>query len=262
MQRIARRLLSAFSSLFFDPTATLRKWRALPYFIGNVREYRRLQRKADNPNFSLSWPNIYFMTQDRFQQASSAGRDYFFQDLWAAKHIYRSGIREHVDVGSRIDGFVAHILPFCQVTYVDLRPLSACVDRLDVRRGSVLEMPFTDSSVPSLSCLHVIEHVGLGRYGDPVNPAGYKLAAIELTRVLAVGGSLLLGAPVGKERLCFDAHRIFDPETLVAVFSGLDLQEFSLIDDQGRTITVNASFREAQLCKYGCGLFRFVKSIR
>lgn len=107
------------------------------------------------------------------------------------------------------------------------------IDGLEFRKGSVLEMPFEDNSMMSLSCLHVIEHLGLGRYGDPVNPESYLQAAKELTRILAPGGVSIVGIPVGRERLCFDAHRVFDPKTILNAFSQLNLREFSLIDDKG-----------------------------
>lgn len=118
-------------------------------------------------------------------------------------------------------------------------------------------MPFEDNSVISLSSLHVIEHIGLGRYGDSVNPEGWLLATKELSRVLAPGGRLLVSTPVGRERLCFDAHRIFDPETILKAFDQLTLKEFSLIDDQGQGIITNATINQARKCNYGCGLFVF-----
>jgi len=160
-----------------------------------------------------------------------------------------------------VDGFVAHLLPFCEVTYVDLRPLPVEVPGLRVKQGSLLALPFEDASIPSLSCLHVLEHLGLGRYGDPVDPQGFLRGASELARVLAPGGHLLLGTPVGRERLCFDAHRVFDPATIVSAFADLALTEFSLITDTGDMIHADASFDDARTCTYGCGLFVFQRAV-
>ena len=137
----------------------------------------------------------------------------------------------------------AHILPFCRVTYVDIRPLSNSVEGLTFRQGSLLSLPFPAASIDSLSCLHVLEHVGLWRDGDPVEPQAYRRAAAELSRVLAPGGQLLMGTPVGRQRLCFDSHRIFDPQTIRDAFPTLHLAQFSLIDDVGHTVHTHASFR-------------------
>lgn len=165
----------------------------------------------------------------------------------------------HVDVGSRLDGFVAHLLTFRELEYVDIRPLDNPPPGLQVLQGSIQEMPFPDNSIASLSCLHVIEHIGLGRYGDWVDPDGHLKAARELARVLQPGGRLYLGTPVGRERLCFDAHRIFHPATVQEMFPNLPLTEFSLIDDHGTKIIENATFEQAASCRYGCGLFIFEK---
>ena len=101
------------------------------------------------------------------------------------------------------------------------------------------------------------EHVGLGRYGEELNPRGHLDAARELARVLAPGGELLVGVPIGRGRLCFDAHRVLDPQTVVDAFAGLKLSEFSLVDDRGSEVQTNASFDLARRCSYGCGLFAF-----
>jgi SAM-dependent methyltransferase len=122
-----------------------------------------------------------------------------------------------------------------------------------------LGLPFASNSVASLSCLHIIEHVGLGRYGDPLNPDGSKIALQELARVLAPGGNLFLATPVGQPRLCFNAHRIHAAETIRDILSALELVEFSGIHDDGRYVeSIDlATFRNSL---YACGLFWFRKT--
>lgn len=247
-----------FSNLLFDPLEVIKKYRALPQFVRNWRDYQRMNR---NPSLEIRLRDVWYRAHDRYDSAGTAHGHYFFQDLWAAQKLFDKKISAHVDIGSRMDGFVAHVLPFCRVTYVDIRPLSLNCDNFEFRQGSITEMPFENDSLVSLSSLHVIEHIGLGRYGDPVDPTGYLKAAAELSRVLARGGRLLLGVPVGRERVCFDAHRVFDPETVVRAFDGLVLTEFSLIDDAGHSIIADAPFEQARLCEYGCGLFVFEKSL-
>lgn len=256
MRKLLWRPYVLFCNLFFDPLELVNKYRALPFFVRNWRKYARLNRDS---SFKIRTADIWYRAHDRFLTAGTAEGHYFFQDLWAAQTLYDRGVRHHVDVGSRLDGYIAHLLPFCAVTYVDVRPLALEWPNFAFRQGSITAMPFQNDSIPSLSSLHVIEHIGLGRYGDTVDPLGYLTAAAELTRVLAPGGRLLIGTPVGRERLCFDAHRIFDPSTVMAAFSGLRLIEFSLIDDKGKGILKNASFEQARAASYGCGLFVFEK---
>jgi SAM-dependent methyltransferase len=256
VKRLLRGPYYLIRNWFFDPLELMRRYRALPHFIRNWREYQKANR---NPKLGIRLRDVWYRAHDRYDTAGTAHGHYFFQDLWAAKKLYDGRVTRHVDVGSRMDSFIAHVLPFCRVTYVDIRPLAFEWEGFEFRRGSIVDLPFEDESVPSLSSLHVIEHIGLGRYGDVVDPEGYLKAAAELSRVLAPKGQLLIGVPVGRERICFDAHRVFDPQTIVEAFSSLHLKEFSLIDDAGLRIVVGASFERASRCEYGCGLFAFEK---
>jgi SAM-dependent methyltransferase len=255
-RRTLRQIHANFAGWELDPVALVRRVRALPHYFRNAADYRRLNRR---PSFSIRLGEAQYKSYDRYSPAGSGIGHYFHQDLWAARHVVKADGGMHVDVASRLDGFVAHVLTRRPVIYVDIRPLWCSVAGLEYRRGSVLELPFPDDSVASLSCLHVIEHIGLGRYGEKVDPVADLAGAAELSRVLAPGGMLLVGTPVGVERLCFDAHRVYDPSTILTAFAGLTLQEFSLIDDGGARVIENADFDHARRCSYGCGLFRFTK---
>ena len=142
--------------------------------------------------------------------------------------------------------------------FVDYRPLHARGPGLSTLAASLLSLPFDDSTVRSLSCLHVIEHIGLGRYGDVLDPLGSRKAAAELCRVLADGGRLLVSVPVGRERIQFNAHRIFAPQTVMGMFTRLALTSFSLVDDNG-VYHPSAHRSVAAACQYACGMFEFVK---
>lgn len=182
---------------------------------------------------------------------------YTHQDAWAAREIFERRPAEHVDVGSRVS-FVIGLAAFVPVTFVDVRPLPIELPNLNPIAGSLLEMPFADRAVASLSCLHVAEHVGLGRYGDPLDPSGTVASAAELARVLAPGGTLWFGLPVGRPRTNFNAHRVHDPRDVPGWFEGLRLDAFAGVDDDGRFL---ASAEPAALadCEWACGLYRFTR---
>jgi SAM-dependent methyltransferase len=184
-------------------------------------------------------------------------RHYFQQDIWAFRKIRESGADTHVDVGSRID-LVGFLTVICKVTFVDIRPLVIDLPNLSSVSGSILALPMEDGTVRSLSCLHVAEHIGLGRYGDALDPHGTRSACRELSRVLAPGGNLYFSLPVGKPRLCFNAHRIHAVEQILEYFRELVLVEFSgIADDRSFRPNIDpAAFRDAD---YACGLFHFTK---
>jgi SAM-dependent methyltransferase len=221
-------------------------------FLSDLRRYRDLA-----PDEEISLAEAYPQIHDR-TETSAYDAHYFNQDVWAAQRIAELRPARHVDVGSRVD-YVGFLTAVTQVTFVDIRPLEADVEGLASVAGSVLEMPFEDRSIESLSCLHVAEHVGLGRYGDPLDPHGTIKAAAELQRVLAPGGQLLFSGPVGRPRTCFNAHRIHDPRDVVAMFPELELAEFSGVDDDGR-FARHRELDELADQSYACGMYRLVRS--
>ena len=178
---------------------------------------------------------------------------YFHQDTWAANRIAELRPGGHVDVGSRVD-LVGFLTALTDVTFVDIRPLQVDIERLTCVTGSILDLPFADRSLESVSCLHVAEHIGLGRYGDPLDPAGSRKAMAELQRVVAPGGHLLFSGPIGRPRVCFNAHRIHDPLAVLELFGELELVEFAVVDDAGRFTRQRdpAAYRNLT---YGCGMF-------
>jgi SAM-dependent methyltransferase len=134
---------------------------------------------------------------------------YFYQDWWAFNRIVKNAPKFHVDVGSH-HKFVALLSTVIPVTMVDIRPLSLPLEGLHFRRGSILDLPFENESLESLSSLCVVEHIGLGRYGDALDPHGSENALSELTRVLAPAGRLYLSVPVGDRSIvAFNGGRIF-----------------------------------------------------
>jgi SAM-dependent methyltransferase len=204
----------------------------------------------------ISRRDLYPCPRDR-STTTAFDTHYFYLDTWAFRKIHASGTPTHVDVGSKVD-YVAFLSTITRVTFVDIRPIVTNLSDLESKRGSILEMPYANNTVPSLSCLHVAEHIGLGRYGDPLDPLGTVKACAELKRVLVPGGNLYFGLPVGRPRVCFNAHRIHSPDQILEYFSGLKLLEFSLVNDAGHLL-LNVEPASARDLKYGCGLFHFTK---
>jgi SAM-dependent methyltransferase len=180
---------------------------------------------------------------------------YFYLNGWAMRRIAAGRPQLHVDIGSQVI-FANLLAGVISVVFVDYRPLKARLPGLTCVGGDLLRLPFTDRSLSSVSCLHVIEHVGLGRYGDALDPAGTVKAARELSRVLASGGNLFLAAPVGRPRLCFNAHRIYRAEEIRQMTPELELVEFSGVHDGGRYVE-HVELSAFQNSDYACGLFWF-----
>jgi SAM-dependent methyltransferase len=253
VDRAARRLSGLPLLRLLDAFVDLRRLVSAPsglvHFVRDLLAYRRLPG-AEPVRLRELWP----MLADRVE-TSPFDRHYFHQDAWAARRIAEHGPVKHVDVASRVDlaGFLTAIT---DVTYVDIRPLTAQMPRLTSVAGSVLALPYGDRTLESVSCLHVAEHIGLGRYGDPLDPDGTRKAAKELQRVLAPGGELLFSLPVGRPQLVFNAHRVHDPATIIGYFDDLELAEFSGVDDAGAW-GERRDPQDLAGSDYACGCFRF-----
>jgi SAM-dependent methyltransferase len=223
--------------------------RAYPAFVRSWRDYGLLAGKR--PPFADTYPCLL----DRLP-TTPYDPHYFHQAVWAAERIIRTQPNEHVDVGSEVN-FVGLLSVSVPVVFVDIRPFAVDLPNLTPIAGDLgRALPFDAGSVHSLSCLHVAEHVGLGRYGDALAADGTARACAELARVLAPGGNLFFSLPVGRPRVSFNAHRIHTARQIFAYFEPLDLVEFSCVGDDYR-LELNSDPDAAAELDYGCGLFWF-----
>lgn len=191
-----------------------------------VREFLAYRRMPGGEG--AGWSDWYPSLRDR-TAVTPVDLNYFYQDTWAAGKILATRPKVHVDLGST--ALLVGILAKCtRVISVDVRPLSVMLDGLVTCAGTGVALPFRDRSIRSLSSLCVLEHIGLGRYGDQIDPQGTEKAAAELQRVLAPGGDLYLSVPIEKEsRVYFNAHRAFSMTTVTKMLSELDLEETVLV---------------------------------
>ncbi|MCX6043991.1 MAG: DUF268 domain-containing protein [Chloroflexi bacterium] len=224
----------------------------------DYRKFQTLNQQVE-PRFALNWHDRYPCLTDK-TSATGFDRHYVFHPAWAARILARTKPDKHIDVGSNLQ-FCGIASAFVPMEFYDIRPADLGLSNLDSKSGDLLNLPFTDNSVKSLSCMHVVEHVGLGRYGDPLDPDGDLKAIHELKRVAAPNGDLLFVVPVGQPRIQFNAHRVYAYDQILAYFAGFRLQEFALIPespaDGGLVINPDQALTDRQM--YGCGCFWFVK---
>lgn len=240
------------------------RWLALAFNVRGIAGLVRLPSYASQwfrfrsaSKMASPWTDLYPCLSDATPRTAFDAH-YFFQAAWLARRLAEAKPARHTDIGSDV-GMVGVLSAFVPVDFVDIRPLQVELTGLTPRAGSLAALEFASASIASLSCMHVIEHAGLGRYGDPLDPAGHETAAAELARVVAPGGELFVSVPVGRERVCFNAHRVFSHASVQRLFPSLRLKAFALVDDLGR-FHAQGSPARADACDYGCGLFHFVKA--
>jgi hypothetical protein len=183
-----------------------------------------------------------------------------------ARRIFKNKPARHVDIGSRIDGFVAHVASYREIEVVDIRNLPNYIPNVTFRQADVMSNldPSFHQYCDSLSSLHALEHFGLGRYGDPINFSGHLIGLKNMHKMLADDGTLYLSVPIGPQRINFNAHRVFAIKTLLEMFDGLfQVLAMSYVDDNGdlfENVTLSENDIKNNLnCNYGCGIFELKK---
>ncbi len=230
----------------------------LPSFFRDYHTFKRAQEKSV-VRFPLRARDFFLCL---FDKTSTTPFDphYTYHPAWAARVLAETRPHKHIDIASTLK-FSTVISAFIPTEFYDYRPAQLALDNLESKRGDLLALPFADNSIESLSCMHTIEHIGLGRYGDPIDPDGDLKAIRELVRVLAPGGTLLFVTPLGIPRIEYNAHRIYSYEQIVGYFAELRLKEFALIPDDFRAhgLIRNADPSLVKKQRYACGCFWFTK---
>lgn len=233
----------------------IRAVRLVSGWLRFIRQYAAFSKIADN-RFPLRWSDRWPCLNDHTAN-TGFDRHYVYHTAWAARLIAANAPERHVDISSCLR-FVTLVSAFVPMDFYDYRPADLSLDGLNARSADITNLPFENESIGSLSCMHVVEHIGLGRYGDQLDAKGDLKAIGELNRVLAPGGDLYFVVPVGASRIQYNAHRIYAFNQITELFDELELKEFALIPDSGGLIS-NASSAQADAQQYGCGCFWFRK---
>lgn len=245
------------SQIGLDLRTFVRSFAGAPYFILGYIKFRRSYKGRITLKPCL---------HDRFESGGSTNSEYFWQDLLVAQLIFTAGPKRHVDIGSRIDGFIAHLATFRHVEVFDIRPIVTTIPNVSFKQANIMDPAslgsYGSKYCDSLSCLHAIEHFGLGRYGDPIDPNGYKIGLKNMLSLLEKDGEFYLSTPIGKQRVEFDSNYIFDPRNIINIVEENGLKILSLVvmypDMEIKEVILNKeSLNNLAEMEYTLGIFRF-----
>lgn len=207
---------------------------------------------------------------DRYEEAGNIRSEYFWQDLLVARWIHNENPIKHIDIGSRVDGFVAHVASFRDIDVIDIRAIETQIPGIRFIKADIMNeesiavLIEKNGCYDSVSCLHAFEHFGLGRYGDPIDPVGYEKALKNMAMLLKPKGILYLSTPIGKEKVEFNANFVFDPRKIIklAHFYGLSIEMLTIIQSKGypQEILLDDNMLDSlSLEEYCLGIFKFRK---
>lgn len=244
-------LIKLFSNLIFFPGYI---WDLYKFFILSIKTKSK---------FKFS---IFPILDDKHAPSGSTKGHYFTQDLFVAQEIFNERPVKHVDIGSRIDGFITHVASYREIEVIDIRPVDLRIDNikfLQLDFSKELDKEFHNYS-DSISCLHTLEHFGLGRYGDIIDPDSFKKGLANLHLLCAPGGSFHFSVPLGDNVVFFNAHRTFAFKFLFDLLDPLfEIKSLSVIDDEG-TFHKKIELNDDRILnnfnsKYGCAIFHLIK---
>lgn len=257
MKDLLRKIYWVLSAQFgFDPRRLARSLQGMPRYISDWLRFRKTYKGE---------LRFFPCLHDWHEEGGSTHGEYFWQDLHVARKVFAANPERHVDIGSRIDGFVAHVASFRRIEVFDIRPITALIPGVVFTQADLMS-PSADHNdyCDSLSCLHALEHFGLGRYGDPVNSEGHISGLSNIVKLLRSGGVFYLSMPIGLERVEFNAHRVLSPTSLSRLVTekGFVLREFSWMEP-GKPLVqsedLDHDLSQLDKCPYALGIFTFIK---
>lgn len=243
------------NQLGFDPKKILN----FKFYLKFIKQRKEWIKKGGKISYN------HMILSDYEKEAGEIKNQYFHQDLTVAKLIYEDQPTRHVDIGSRLDGFVAHVASFREIEVIDIRPLTKIKYHNIKFLKTDITKPINLNQTDSLSCLHAAEHFGLGRYGDEIDVNGFKKGIEQMVNLVSENGCLYISLPIGQnDEIHFNAHRIFKPDTILKnskISNEMKFIRFDFIDDTGE-LYENIWLKDLPTnIKNGCGIYSFKKKI-
>jgi hypothetical protein len=261
VKRVFMRYVYLYTGIYFSTQGSFsfRKYFTLK------KQLRLFRKQAKKSSASFPVTQLQAQYEDKNSDAGILIFHYFFQDLHVAQRICQNKPIRHIDIGSSIGSFVAHVASYREIEVYDIRPMEKTIRNIKFKQCNLMELNTDDlECTDSISCLHALEHFGLGRYGDDICFDGYCLGFLNIYKMLKKKGKFYFSVPLGKQRTEFHAHRVFALKYLLEMVTPYyDIDAFSYIDDKN-VFHENVIISEENLsnncgCRFGCAIFELTK---
>ena len=225
-----------------------------------IKSFFIFKKRLKSKNLKIK--NYFFpVLGEHLEKSSKVIEHYFNQDLLVASYIFKNKPKKHVDVGSRIDGFVAHVASFRNIEVFDIRNNDFQFKNITFKKKDISKVNKNlINYCDSLSCLHTLEHFGLGRYGDKIDPEGHIKGFKNLIKILKKNGTLYVSVPISDQNaVYFNSERLFKPKEILKWSNDVKLTRFDLINDNNQMfLNLNVKNFKKKI-KYSCGIYTFKK---
>ena len=231
------------------------------FYFKNIFKFLLQLRKFKKKGGKIN--SLYPVLEDYDTSFNNHKNQFFHADLYISQKIFDENPPNHIDIGSRVDGLVGHLASFRELDVLELRSVDISPHKnINFIRDDITKIKNkkNENKYISISSVGVIGHIGLGRYGDSLDPDGPTKAIKSICDLAKENANIYIMVPVGKESIEFNAHRIFNPKNIVDKFeqNNCKLVEFSLVNDHGNLI-LNSSLSSGENLNFGGGIFVFKK---
>ena len=131
-----------------------------------LKDYYKFKKFKDGRSL-FNFKNRYSCLFD-LEENTPFDTHYVYHTAWAARIIAQNKPELHVDIGSSFY-FISLVSAFIPIHFYNSRPPILSLLNFQCKPGNILSLPFLNISIFSLSCMHVLEYISLGWYGDPLN---------------------------------------------------------------------------------------------
>jgi hypothetical protein len=151
-------------------------------------------------------------------------------DQWLYEALDKYSISKHntLIIGSEepyYEGIAIH--KGAKVTLVEYQRITS--NHPDISCLTVDEFNTINNSYDSAISISSVEHSGLGRYGDELDPDGDIKSMALLRERLNHNGLCFLAVPIGKDQILWNAHRVYGNIRFKKLIDGFEiLQSFGL----------------------------------
>jgi len=257
LKKILRQILPYYLVMKYDDWLLRKSENEL--ITSNKYLFEKYRRLLSDERFLCRWEDSSITHSDN-TGATKFDAHYIYHPAWAARKLNEIQPEKHIDISSYLD-FSTLVSAFVETEFYDFRPASVQLDGLTCSKGDATALPFKSKSVESISCMHVVEHIGLGRYGDELDAEGDLKAISELKRVISDDGHIYFVVPIGGvANIQFNKHRVYTYQMVKGLFDEFDIVDFSLVTDSGDFIP-KSSEKLSNEQVYGCGCFLLKRKV-
>ena len=210
-----------------EPAKTIPKSLLPAYTMnGNVKVFKMYYNNSVSQH--LHWPNAYITKFIRLYTWNNIRHNRHLPESYRNASLFHCQAFNKYPVKNKCAAVIGSLTPWIEAILINYGVAAVTTVEYNVpqcNHNKISTLSYSDFQKQSqkydiIVTYSSIEHSGLGRYGDPLDPNGDLKTMETIREHLKPEGLLFWGAPVGRDALCWNAHRIYGSLRLAKIFKG------------------------------------------